>query len=80
MLYLVGYQTKACADSFGGTNFWALEEEVSKKVDKYESMLQQSAEKCNNEAVIATNLEQTPLLICCKVIYFQSLPFAEFLP
>ncbi|CAL9763524.1 unnamed protein product [Musa acuminata subsp. burmannicoides] len=63
----MGYQTKACADSFGGTNFWALEEEVSKKVDKYESMLQQSAEMCNNEAVIATNLEQTPLLICCKV-------------
>ncbi|RWW31530.1 hypothetical protein GW17_00003842 [Ensete ventricosum] len=30
-------------------------------------MLQQSAEKCNNEAVIATNLEQTPFLICCKV-------------
>ncbi|URE09758.1 STYKc [Musa troglodytarum] len=63
----MGYQTKACADSFGGTNFWALEEEVSKKVDKYESMLQQSAEKCNNEAVIATNLQQTPFLICCKV-------------
>ncbi|XP_042412049.1 receptor-like cytosolic serine/threonine-protein kinase RBK1 isoform X1 [Zingiber officinale] len=47
----MGYQTKACTDSFGGTSSRALEEEVWRKLDKYESMLQESVEKCKNEAV-----------------------------
>ncbi|WOL12313.1 calcium/calmodulin-regulated receptor-like kinase 1 isoform X5 [Canna indica] len=47
----MGYQTKACTDSFGGTSSLALEDEVLKKVVKYECMLQQSAEKCKNEGV-----------------------------
>ncbi|XP_074574641.1 uncharacterized protein LOC141831111 [Curcuma longa] len=47
----MGYQTRACTDSFGGTSSRALQEEVWRKLDKYESMLQESVEKCKNEAV-----------------------------
>lgn len=41
----MGYQTKACPDSFAGTSYRAMEEEVSKKVDVYVNMLLQSAEE-----------------------------------
>ncbi|XP_077213847.1 proline-rich receptor-like protein kinase PERK2 isoform X1 [Tasmannia lanceolata] len=47
----MGYQTKACTDSFAGTNARALEEEVSKKVDLFVHMLMPSAEKCVHEGV-----------------------------
>ncbi|XP_072998496.1 probable serine/threonine-protein kinase PBL23 isoform X2 [Typha latifolia] len=43
----MGYQTKACTDSFAGTSSRYLEEEVLKKVDLYESRLRDSAGKCN---------------------------------
>lgn len=43
----MGYQTKACPDSFAGTSYRALGEETSRKIDLYESMLLQSAEQCN---------------------------------
>ncbi|KAK1275936.1 Proline-rich receptor-like protein kinase PERK12 [Acorus gramineus] len=45
----MGYLTKACTDSFGGTSARAIEEEVSKKVEMYESMLLQSSEQCEAE-------------------------------
>ncbi|KAG6492598.1 hypothetical protein ZIOFF_047563 [Zingiber officinale] len=54
----MGYQTKACTDSFGGTSSRALEEEVWRKLDKYESMLQESVEKCKNEAIL-TQIAET---------------------
>ncbi|XP_008810901.1 probable serine/threonine-protein kinase PBL16 [Phoenix dactylifera] len=47
----MGYQIKACTDSFFGTNSRALEEEISRKLDLYESMLLQSAEQCKAEGV-----------------------------
>ena len=51
LLDLVGYPMKACTDSFAGTNSRLLEEEVLKKVDMYESMLAQIAERCKEERV-----------------------------
>ena len=50
----VGYQTKACTDSFAGTNARALEEEALKKLDMYESMLLQIAETIKKERVISS--------------------------
>uniref|UniRef100_A0A1D1Z2W1 Proline-rich receptor-like protein kinase PERK12 n=1 Tax=Anthurium amnicola TaxID=1678845 RepID=A0A1D1Z2W1_9ARAE len=47
----MGYQIRACTDSFAGTNARALEEETSRKVDIYERMLVQSAERCEREGV-----------------------------
>ncbi|KAF9612361.1 hypothetical protein IFM89_039079 [Coptis chinensis] len=41
----MGYQVKACHNSFFGINDWAIEEEVSKKVDMYEHMLVPVAEQ-----------------------------------
>jgi len=35
----VGYQTLACPESFAGTNFRAMEEEVRKKVHVYANEL-----------------------------------------
>lgn len=49
---IVGYQHKACTDSFFGTNARALEEEVLKKVDSYVKMLQESAAQCEDEGVM----------------------------
>lgn len=40
----------------GATHARAVEEEVSKKVDLYVSMLQYSAEECERERVIYTGL------------------------
>lgn len=48
----MGYQTVACPESFAGTNSRTMEEEVSKKVDAYASMLLPSYEHCENEGVI----------------------------
>ncbi|KAJ7965456.1 Receptor-like kinase [Quillaja saponaria] len=47
----MGYQTKACPESFAGTSIYAMKEEVSKKLDAYESMLLESAENCEKEGV-----------------------------
>ncbi|XP_039121927.1 cold-responsive protein kinase 1-like [Dioscorea cayenensis subsp. rotundata] len=47
----MGYQTKACTDSFAGTNARALEEEALKKLDLYESMLLPIAETIKKERV-----------------------------
>ncbi|CAK9313541.1 unnamed protein product [Citrullus colocynthis] len=47
----MGYQLKACPDSFFGTSLRAMEEEVSKKADAYISMLQRSAESCEEGGV-----------------------------
>ncbi|TYH18261.1 hypothetical protein ES288_A05G256200v1 [Gossypium darwinii] len=46
----MGYQSKACPESFG-TSIRAMEEEISKKVDAYVNMLQQSAEDCEDQGV-----------------------------
>ncbi|MBA0566205.1 hypothetical protein Golob_011046, partial [Gossypium lobatum] len=46
----VGYQSKACPESFG-TSIRAMKEEISKKVDAYVNMLQQSAEDCEDQGV-----------------------------
>ncbi|KAI4307203.1 hypothetical protein L6164_030415 [Bauhinia variegata] len=35
----MGYQTLACPESFSGTNFREMEEEVNKKVEAYASVL-----------------------------------------
>ncbi|XP_059631686.1 probable serine/threonine-protein kinase PBL5 [Cornus florida] len=47
----LGYQMHAIADSFIGANMRAMEEEVSKRVDAYVTMLLQSAEDCEDEGV-----------------------------
>ncbi|XP_073100586.1 probable serine/threonine-protein kinase PBL2 [Elaeis guineensis] len=47
----MGYQIKACTDSFSGPSSRALEEEISRQVYLYESMLLQSAEQCKAEGV-----------------------------
>ncbi|TYH72566.1 hypothetical protein ES332_D05G263700v1 [Gossypium tomentosum] len=46
----MGYQSKACPESFG-TSIRAMKEEISKKVDAYVNMLQQSAEDCEDQGV-----------------------------
>lgn len=48
----VGYQTIACPDSITGTNFRAMDEEVTKKVDAYANVLWPSSGDCQNEGVI----------------------------
>lgn len=46
---------QACPESFlGTTHMRVVEEEVSKKVDLYVKLLQQSAEECENEGVICS--------------------------
>ncbi|KAG1328134.1 putative serine/threonine-protein kinase PBL8 [Cocos nucifera] len=47
----MGYQTKACTDSFTGPSSRALDEEISRQADLYESMLLRSAEQCKAEGV-----------------------------
>ncbi|XP_061373360.1 proline-rich receptor-like protein kinase PERK14 [Gastrolobium bilobum] len=47
----MGYQTLACPESFAGTNFRAMEEEVRKKVNVYASELLSSYEDFENEGV-----------------------------
>ncbi|TKY74189.1 Proline-rich receptor protein kinase PERK8 [Spatholobus suberectus] len=47
----MGYQTLACPESFAGTNFRAMEEEVKKKVDAYASELLSSNEDFEREGV-----------------------------
>lgn len=47
----VGYQTLACPESFAGTNFRAMDEEVKKKVDAYASELLSSYEDFETEGV-----------------------------
>ncbi|KAF7816769.1 Proline-rich receptor-like protein kinase PERK8 [Senna tora] len=47
----MGYQTLACPESFAGTSFRAMEEEVTKKVDAYASMLLPSYKDCDNEGI-----------------------------
>lgn len=47
----MGYQTLACPESFAGTNFRAMEEEVRKKVDVYANELLSSLEDFENEGV-----------------------------
>lgn len=49
---IVGIQFIACPNSFAGTSIRAMEEEVSKKIDFYVNMLQESAEKCQDQGVI----------------------------
>ena len=49
----MGYFTEVAPENFlGTTHDRAVEEEVSKKVDMYVSMLQYSAEQCEGERVI----------------------------
>jgi len=48
---IVGYQTLACPESFAGTNFRTMEEEVKKKVDTYASELLSSYEDFQSEGV-----------------------------
>ena len=47
----MGYQTLACPESFSGTNFRTMEEEVKKKVDTYASELLSSYEDFESEGV-----------------------------
>ncbi|KAL2339704.1 hypothetical protein Fmac_007644 [Flemingia macrophylla] len=47
----MGYQTLACPESFAGTNFRAMEEEVKKKVDAYASELLSSYEDFESEGL-----------------------------
>ncbi|KAK7410651.1 hypothetical protein VNO78_01603 [Psophocarpus tetragonolobus] len=47
----MGYQTLACPESFAGTNFRAMEDEVKKKVDAYASDLLSSYEDFESEGV-----------------------------
>ena len=48
--YLVPpYQTLACPESFAGTNFRAMEDEVKKKVDAYATKLLPSYEDFESE-------------------------------
>lgn len=48
----VGYRMGVAPENFlGATHARAVEEEVSKKVDLYVSMLQYSAEECERERV-----------------------------
>jgi len=50
--YLVPpYQTLACPESFAGTNFRAMEDEVKKKVDAYATKLLPSYENFESEGV-----------------------------
>ncbi|KAK6132240.1 hypothetical protein DH2020_034023 [Rehmannia glutinosa] len=52
VLHPMGYQMGVAPENFlGATHTRALEEEVSKKVDMYVSMLQYSAEECEGEEV-----------------------------
>ncbi|KHN46959.1 Proline-rich receptor-like protein kinase PERK8 [Glycine soja] len=47
----MGYQTLACPESFAGTNFRAMEDEVKKKVDAYATELLSSYEDFESEGV-----------------------------
>lgn len=47
----MGYQTIASIDAFGGTNMRAIEEEVSKKVNLYIKLLQESAQLCEDAGI-----------------------------
>ncbi|RDX62847.1 Proline-rich receptor-like protein kinase PERK8, partial [Mucuna pruriens] len=47
----MGYQTLACPESFAGTNFRAMEDEVRKKVDAYATELLSSYEDFQSEGV-----------------------------
>ncbi|CAI0395836.1 unnamed protein product [Linum tenue] len=47
----MGYQVKACPDSFAGASIRVMEEEVIKKVDTYVNMLVRSAGVCEAERV-----------------------------
>ncbi|KAI3464594.1 hypothetical protein Pfo_021257 [Paulownia fortunei] len=52
VLHPMGYQMGVAPENFlGATHIRAMEEEVSKKVDMYVSMLQYSAEECEGEGV-----------------------------
>lgn len=60
---IVGYQLKACPDSFFGTSHRAMEDEVSKKADAYIAMLQQSAEMYEEgEVMLALTPHYPPFL------------------
>lgn len=48
---IVGYQTLACPESFAGTNFRTMEEEVKKKVDTYANELLSCYEDFEREGV-----------------------------
>lgn len=79
---IVGYQLKACPDSFFGTSLRAMEEEVSKKADAYISMLQRSAESCEEGGVMLPLSSRYPpflplrasLLIFFFIIFFLYFP------
>ena len=51
----MGYQTLACAESFAGASFRAMEDEVQKKVDAYATMLFPSNEDFENDGVILSS-------------------------
>ncbi|CAA2956807.1 receptor-like cytosolic serine threonine- kinase RBK1 [Olea europaea subsp. europaea] len=52
VLHPLGYHMQVASENFLGTNhIRAIEEEVSKKVDAYGVMIQQSAEECEGEGV-----------------------------
>jgi len=57
---------KASTDSFVGTSSRLLEEVVLKKVDMYESMLAQIAERCKEERVTCNDFFTT---LQCNAIY-----------
>ncbi|KAK9167255.1 hypothetical protein Scep_002446 [Stephania cephalantha] len=47
----MGYHTKIYTASLFGVNDWAIEDQVSKKVDNFISLLMQSAARCQDEGV-----------------------------
>ncbi|KAK9096250.1 hypothetical protein Sjap_021747 [Stephania japonica] len=47
----MGYHTKIFTASLFGVNDWAIEDQVSKKVDNFISLLVQSADRCQDEGV-----------------------------
>ncbi|KAJ4841683.1 hypothetical protein Tsubulata_002083 [Turnera subulata] len=47
----MGYQVKACPDSFAGASSRVMEEEVTKKLELYGSMLSESGVKCEKEGI-----------------------------
>ncbi|XP_011624071.1 serine/threonine-protein kinase PBS1 isoform X2 [Amborella trichopoda] len=73
----MGYQTKACIDSFGGTNLRTLEEEVSKKVDIFMNLLLRIPQECKDgidvmvKIVAGTPIKKVVLqeVISCKAVW-----------
>lgn len=68
---------KACPDSIFGSGLRAMEEEVSKKVDAYIAMLQQSAEMCEDGGVMLPLTPHHPPFLSRTPLFLQGFLYLD---